>query len=206
MIPWSLLFPAVAIVVWRELRAERTGPCPLGLTLPLAWLGTMFVGFGLLPHKRPDLIYAAEPAVALLAARLLSDACPWRWPRRAWPWMTAAGIGLMIVECVQDHRSATRYAYSAFGRSAREEASSRGARLVHTGFRSSAPLFHLRIAGSPSTVEEIAGTGGPILVVAPDRFQAALEAELGPLEIVDTAEGRPGTSEPPRLHLFAPAR
>lgn len=206
MIPWSILFLPAAIVVVREFRTPREGPVPPAITLPVAWLLTMLVVFGLLPHKRPDLIYAAEPAAVLLVAQLVAEACTWRWPRRVLPWVTVAALVLFGYECVRDAQLDARYAYAAFGREARVEAARRGARLVHTGFRNPAPLFHLRIAAPPMTDEEIARTQGPVLVVAPEELRGKLEEKLGPLEIVAAAEGNPESSDPPRLVLCAPAR
>jgi len=204
-IPWSVLFVPAAIVIGREARARGERPMPDAIGLPLAWLLTMLVAFGLLPHKRPDLIYVAEPAAMLLVARLATDACAWRWPRKVLPWAAVAGVLLFAIESVRDLRTDERYAYAAFGRGARLEASRRGARLVHFGFRNSAPLFHLRIAAPPASEEEIARIPGPVLVVAPADLVAKLEAKLGPLEIVDSAFGNPETSDPPRLVLCARA-
>ena len=118
--------------------------------------------------------------------------------------MTVAGLLLFAVECVGDERLDERYAYAAFGRRARAEASRRGAQLVHAGFRNSAPLFHLRIAAPPRTEEEIKGMHGSVLVVTTEEVRAELEARLGPLEIVDSADGNPDSSDPPRLVLCAP--
>jgi len=203
LVPWALLFLPAAVLVWREMRASRKGAAPLALTLPLAWLLTLLVVFGLMPHKRPDLIYVAAPAAMLLVARLAAEDCPWRWPRRVLPWMTAAGLLLFVLECARDARLAERYTYAAFGRGARAEASRRAAQLVHAGFTNGAPLFHLRIAAPPRTVEEIAAMEGPVLVVATEEARGELEARIGPLEIVDAAEGNPGTSDPRRLVLCA---
>jgi 4-amino-4-deoxy-L-arabinose transferase-like glycosyltransferase len=205
MIPWSVLFVPAAIVVWKQTRKPREGAVPLAITLPLAWLSTMVLVFGLLPHKRPDLIFVAEPAAVLLVAWFASEASPWRWPRRALPWVTGGGLLLFAGECVQDYRLDARYAYAAFGRGAQLEASRRGVPLVHSGFKNSAPLFHLGISGPPMSDEEIARIGGPVLVVAPEELKAKLEARLGPLEVVDAAEGNPKSSDPPRLVLCAPA-
>lgn len=205
MIPWSILFIPAGVLLWREMRTPRDGSLPLGITLPLAWATTMVVVFGLLPHKRPDLIYVAEPAMALLVARFVESSA-WRWPRRALPWVTAAGLVLFVLESANDVRLDARYAYAAFGRDARKEATRRGAQLVHTGFKKSAPLFHLGIAAPPMTEEEIARIEGPVLVVAPEEIRAKLEETLGPLEIVESAEGKPASSDPPCLVLCAPAR
>jgi hypothetical protein len=205
MIPWSILFVPAGVLVWNETRRPREGSLPLGITLPLAWLATMVVVFGLLPHKRPDLIYVAEPAAALLVARLFADDAPWRWPRRTLPWVTAGGLLLFAGECVREVQDDARYRYAAFGRDARAEAARRGARLVHSGFKNSAPLFHLGISAPPMTEEEIARIEGPLLVVAPADMKERLEERLGPLEIVEEARGNPESSDPPRLVLCAPA-
>jgi hypothetical protein len=166
----------------------------------------MVVVFGLLPHKRPDLIYVAEPAAILLVARLFAEGCTWRWPRRVLPWTTVAGLLLFAYERVKDVQLDARFGYAAFGEKARAEASRRGAQLVHTGFKNPAPLFHLRIAAPPMTDDEIARVRGPVLVVAPAELERELEAKLGALEVVDTAYGDPETSDPPELVLCALAR
>ncbi|MFN0007000.1 MAG: ArnT family glycosyltransferase [Planctomycetota bacterium] len=201
LVPWAFFFLPAAVLVWREMRAPREGVAPLGLTLPLAWLFTMLVVFGLLPHKRPDLIYVAAPAAMLLVARLAAEGCPWSWPRRVLPWTAAAGLLLFVLTCVRDAQLAERYAYAAFGRNARAEASRRGKQLVHTGFNNGATSFHLRIAAPPMTEEEIAAIPRPVLVVATDELRGKLEARFGPLEIVDAADGNPETSDPRRLVL-----
>ncbi len=204
MIPWSILFIPAGVLMWREWRTPREESLPLGFTLPLAWVTTMTLAFGVLPHKRPDLIYVAEPAMALLVARFIESSA-WRWPKRALPWVIAAGLVLLGIESANDLRIDRRYPLAAFGRDAQAEARRRGARLVHVGFKKSSPLFYLGIAAQPMTEEEIARIEGPVLVVAPEEMRGGLETALGPLEVLEAADGNPVSSDPPRLVLCARA-
>jgi len=97
-LPWSLLWPLVAVVGWRRIfgpgaDAERRR----SWRFLLAWVGASFVFFSLSSGKRGLYLLPAFPAAALLLADALLATVEARGRVPTWLGRAAAGLGALFV-------------------------------------------------------------------------------------------------------------
>jgi 4-amino-4-deoxy-L-arabinose transferase-like glycosyltransferase len=77
LLPWLALWPGMAVLAWREPKAEELRP----LHLLAAWAVAIFVFFSASGSKLPGYILPVLPALAVLAALALDRLSPRAWGR-----------------------------------------------------------------------------------------------------------------------------
>jgi 4-amino-4-deoxy-L-arabinose transferase-like glycosyltransferase len=89
-LPWTLLLPTVAVVLWRESRDAR------GLQFAACWVAVTLLFFSLSPAKRGVYVLTMYPGLALLVGAAI-DRIAATWPHyRAW---ILWSLGLLALGC-----------------------------------------------------------------------------------------------------------
>jgi 4-amino-4-deoxy-L-arabinose transferase-like glycosyltransferase len=99
LLPWTVLLPSVALVVWRDRRQLARSDARV---VAILWIGAVFVPYALAASKRGVYLLPLYPAVCLLigwwASRLVHGAVMAPWLRRVLTptaWVLAGLLGLV---------------------------------------------------------------------------------------------------------------
>lgn len=203
--------PAVCLLLGRllALRGHRRYSYAIAaLLLVGAGLVPTLVRRRFMPPDAPWAIVAVAFVLVVAAAALCLAAGRRRTLDEVWFGLLLVGVAVFLIRVVGPSAAGDRYSSDVFAEAARNEARTRGARVVTVNLPAGATPFKLGVARPASGLEDLARLAGPVLLVAREEEVEAVESAVGPCERLSTQGTRSSAeewqSELPRLVLLAP--